>query len=70
MSRFGPAEGRARQRLDAGGDAVHGDDDGWLFFHGRGDDLIKGGGYRIGPAGFEAALLGVVAPSRRRSRAG
>jgi acetyl-CoA synthetase len=39
------------------GDGVHGDEGGRLFFHGRGDDLIKSGGYRIGPAEVEAALL-------------
>jgi acetyl-CoA synthetase len=39
------------------GDGVHADEEGRLFFHGRGDDLIKSGGYRIGPAEVEAALL-------------
>jgi acetyl-CoA synthetase len=39
------------------GDTVHVDVAGQLHFHGRADDLIKSGGYRIGPAEVEAALL-------------
>jgi acetyl-CoA synthetase len=39
------------------GDTVHRDERGQLHFHGRADDLIKSGGYRIGPAEDEAALL-------------
>jgi acetyl-CoA synthetase len=39
------------------GDSAHFDDRGQLVFHGREDDLIKSGGYRIGPAEVEAALL-------------
>src|SRR5205085_6284647 len=39
------------------GDTAHADDRGQLFFHGRGDDLIKSGGYRLGPAEIEAAVL-------------
>lgn len=39
------------------GDTVHADGDGTLYFHGRADDLIKSGGYRIGPAEVESALL-------------
>ena len=35
-------------RIDAGG---------YLWFHGRNDDLIKGAGYRIGPAEVEAAMV-------------
>jgi acetyl-CoA synthetase len=39
------------------GDTAHRDDAGQLHFHGRADDIIKSGGYRIGPAEVEAALL-------------
>ena len=33
------------------------DDDGYLWFEGRTDDLIGSGGYRIGPAEIEECLL-------------
>lgn len=39
------------------GDCAHVDDRGNLHFHGRDDDLIKSGGYRLGPSEIEAALL-------------
>lgn len=39
------------------GDTAHADADGQLFFHGRADDIIKSGGYRIGPAEIEAVIL-------------
>jgi len=39
------------------GDSAHADADGQLYFHGRADDIIKSGGYRLGPAEIEAALL-------------
>ena len=39
------------------GDTAHADERGQLFFHGRSDDIIKSGAYRIGPAEVEAALL-------------
>jgi acetyl-CoA synthetase len=39
------------------GDAGHADDRGQIYLHGRTDDLIKSGGYRIGPAEIEAAIL-------------
>ena len=39
------------------GDLVREDDDGYLFFEGRGDDIIISSGYRIGPTEVEAALL-------------
>lgn len=39
------------------GDSAHADSEGNLYFHGRADDIIKSGGYRIGPAEIEAALL-------------
>jgi acyl-coenzyme A synthetase/AMP-(fatty) acid ligase len=39
------------------GDLVREDEDGYLFFEGRGDDIILSSGYRIGPTEVEAALL-------------
>jgi acyl-coenzyme A synthetase/AMP-(fatty) acid ligase len=39
------------------GDLVREDDKGYLFFEGRGDDIILSSGYRIGPTEVEAALL-------------
>src|SRR4051812_42814157 len=39
------------------GDLVREDSDGYLFFEGRGDDIILSSGYRIGPTEVEAALL-------------
>jgi acyl-coenzyme A synthetase/AMP-(fatty) acid ligase len=39
------------------GDLVRADEDGYLFFEGRGDDIILSAGYRIGPSEVEAALL-------------
>lgn len=40
------------------GDNVRRDDDGWLFFEARADDVIISSGYRIGPAEVESTLLG------------
>ncbi|MBK5219302.1 MAG: AMP-binding protein [Thermoleophilia bacterium] len=39
------------------GDLVREDDDGYLYFEGRGDDIILSAGYRIGPTEVEATLL-------------
>ncbi|HEY5815855.1 MAG TPA: AMP-binding protein [Solirubrobacterales bacterium] len=39
------------------GDLVREDEDGYLFFEGRDDDIITSAGYRIGPTEVEAALL-------------
>jgi acyl-coenzyme A synthetase/AMP-(fatty) acid ligase len=39
------------------GDLVREDEEGYLFFEGRGDDIILSSGYRIGPTEVEAALL-------------
>jgi acyl-coenzyme A synthetase/AMP-(fatty) acid ligase len=39
------------------GDLVRADEDGHLYFEGRGDDIILSAGYRIGPTEVEAALL-------------
>jgi acetyl-CoA synthetase len=39
------------------GDLVRADEDGYLFFESRGDDIILSAGYRIGPTEVESALL-------------
>jgi len=39
------------------GDTAHMDSDGYIFFHGRDDDVISSAGYRIGPSEVENALL-------------
>ena len=39
------------------GDLVRQEDDGHLWFEGRGDDVIVSSGYRIGPTEVESALL-------------
>jgi acyl-coenzyme A synthetase/AMP-(fatty) acid ligase len=39
------------------GDRVHVDEDGYLFFEGRTDDVIISAGYRIGPFEVESALI-------------
>ena len=39
------------------GDSARKDDDGYLFFDGRDDDLINSSGYRIGPMEVENALM-------------
>ena len=39
------------------GDLVSEDEEGYLFFEGRNDDIISSSGYRIGPTEVEAALL-------------
>jgi acyl-coenzyme A synthetase/AMP-(fatty) acid ligase len=40
------------------GDRVRQDDDGWLYFESRADDVIVSAGYRIGPVEVESTLLG------------
>ena len=39
------------------GDAAWKDEDGYYWFHGRFDDIIKSGGYRIGPYEVEQVLI-------------
>jgi acyl-coenzyme A synthetase/AMP-(fatty) acid ligase len=39
------------------GDRVHIDEQGWLYFEGRSDDVIISAGYRIGPFEVESALV-------------
>jgi acetyl-CoA synthetase len=41
----------------ATGDQVHQDDDGYLWFEGRDDDIIITAGYRVGPFEVESALV-------------
>jgi acetyl-CoA synthetase len=43
------------------GDRVRADEDGYLYFEGRSDDLIISAGYRIGPFEVESALVSHVA---------
>ena len=40
------------------GDLVRSDEDGYLYFEGRNDDIILTAGYRVGPFEVESALLG------------
>ena len=57
---WGDPEATERKIVDGWlptGDSAHVDDRGQFFFHGRSDDIIKSGAYRIGPAEIEAALL-------------
>jgi acetyl-CoA synthetase len=49
-------EPRASTRLWRTGDRVRRDDDGYLYFEGRTDDVIVSAGYRIGPFEVESAL--------------
>jgi len=39
------------------GDNGYMDDEGYLYFQGRADDVIKSAGYRIGPAEVEASIM-------------
>jgi acetyl-CoA synthetase len=39
------------------GDRMTQDEDGWLYFEGRSDDVIVSAGYRIGPFEVESALI-------------
>ena len=56
-------EGGTRQKFMAdgryylAGDSVSMDEDGYVFFSGRSDDLIMSAGYRIGPFEVESTLL-------------
>jgi acetyl-CoA synthetase len=54
-------EWRIRDRRERGswhtGDRVHADEDGFLYFEGRNDDVIISAGYRIGPFEVESALV-------------
>ncbi len=48
---------RPRSRPWRTGDRVRQDDDGFLYFEGRADDVIISAGYRIGPFEVESALV-------------
>ena len=48
---------RALEQRWATGDRVHRDEEGWLYFEGRADDVIVSAGYRIGPFEVESALV-------------
>jgi acetyl-CoA synthetase len=50
-------EDRREQGLWPTGDRVSEDDDGYLHFEGRADDVIVSAGYRIGPFEVESALV-------------
>ena len=39
------------------GDLAHCDENGYYWFHGRADELIKTGGFRIGPSEVESVLM-------------
>src|SRR6266404_1495920 len=41
------------------GDMGFADDEGYVYFQGRGDDVIKTSGYRVGPAEIEAKIIEV-----------
>ena len=49
-----------------GGDVAHLDADGYVWLHGRADDLMNAGGYRVSPAEVEAALCARRAWPMRR----
>jgi len=55
-----PEATAARQRWGwfLTGDLAYRDEEGYIWFKGRNDDMIKSGGYRIGPAEVEEVLLG------------
>ncbi|MCW3039435.1 MAG: AMP-binding protein [Solirubrobacterales bacterium] len=53
----GAAPDAATSGLWRTGDRVHEDEDGWLYFEGRTDDVIISAGYRIGPFEVESALV-------------
>jgi acyl-coenzyme A synthetase/AMP-(fatty) acid ligase len=50
-------EASPQPRVWRTGDRVRLDDDGYLYFEGRADDVIISSGYRIGPAEVESVLL-------------
>ena len=57
LSRLPRASRRSRDPVWRTGDRVRRDDDGFLWFEGRLDDVILSAGYRIGPFEVESALV-------------
>ncbi|MDR1262073.1 MAG: AMP-binding protein [Oscillospiraceae bacterium] len=61
LSQYYRDESRTREAFANGmyhtGDMAWKDEDGYYWFIGRGDDVIKSSGYRIGPFEVESALL-------------
>ncbi len=61
VHRNGQGAWQVSDHRDAGpwhtGDRVGEDEDGWLYFEGRNDDVIVSAGYRIGPFEVESALV-------------
>lgn len=55
---YSPASEPSADGLWHTGDQVRQDEDGWLYFQARVDDVIVSAGYRIGPAEVESVLLG------------
>ncbi len=58
----------------AGGDLASFDDDGYFWYHGRADDTMNAGGFRVSPLEVEAALsacpgIAEIAVAERRVRA-
>ncbi len=51
------ADRRSADAVWRTGDRVREDEDGWLWFEGRTDDVIISAGYRIGPFEVESALV-------------
>ncbi|MFP4649213.1 MAG: acyl-CoA ligase (AMP-forming), exosortase A system-associated [Halorhodospira sp.] len=62
--RFRPAPNRPAgvptdERAVWSGDTVYSDEEGYLYFVGRQDELIKTSGYRVSPQEIEAALMAI-----------
>ena len=55
--RGGTASAVPRRLDDCAGDLARRDADGYFWFEGRADDVIKSAGYRIGPFEVESAML-------------
>jgi len=55
----GSDEGEVPREWLVTGDMGFADDQGYFYFQGRGDDVIKTSGYRVGPAEIEAKIIEV-----------
>ena len=49
--------GSGRSAWGRTGDLARADDDGYLYYQGRADDMFKSAGYRIGPSEIESCLV-------------